>query len=537
MKTNLNFIFKCTVAVMVNFILVLAVHQNVFAKNKESIELTPIGSYRTRIFDEKATEISAYDLFTKRLFSVNANNATIDIIDISDPTNPVFIEAIDVTFYGKQANSVAVKRGVVAAAVEAKTKQKPGKVVFFNVYGRYLNDVDVGALPDMLTFTPNGKYVLVANEGEPNDEYTDDPEGSVSVIDIRRGVRRAKVRTADFQEYNGKEDELINAGVRIFGPDATAAQDLEPEFITISRNSRKAYVTLQENNAIAVIDIKRAEVIDIFSLGYKDHSLLRNAIDASDKDDAINIANWPVKGMYQPDAIASFTKCGMTYLVTANEGDERDYDPGFSEEVKVRDVDLDPTTFPNAATLKDKPNLGQLRITNTMTKIKIGKDEYFTELFSFGARSFSIWDAYGNLIFDSGDDFEQIIAADEDFADYFNSNYNDNEFDDRSPKKGPEPEGVVTAKIRGQNYAFIGLERIGGIMVYNVTNPYNPEFVQYINTRNFGGDPEEDTAGDLAPEGLLYIRKFFSPNKKDLLVVSFEVSGSITIFQIDHVQK
>jgi hypothetical protein len=288
---------------------------------------------------------------------------------------------------------------------------------------------------------------------------------------------------------------------------------------------------LEENNAIAVIDIKRAEVIDIFSLGYKDHSLPGNAIDASNKDDAINIANWPVKGMYQPDQISSFMKFGMTYLVTANEGDERDYDPGFSEEEQVKDVVLDSTAFPDAEDLQKNKNLGKLRITNTMTK----KEGKFTELFTFGARSFSIWDTYGNLIFDSGDDFEKITAAA--LPDYFNSNYNDNEFDDRSPRKGPEPEGVETAKIRGQNYAFIGLERIGGIMVYNVTNPNNPEFVQYINTRDFSGDPEAGTAGDLGPEGLLYISKFFSPNNKDLLVASYEISGSITIFQIDHVQK
>jgi hypothetical protein len=339
------------------------------------------------------------------------------------------------------------------------------------------------------------------------------------------------VRTADFQKFNGQEDDLRSAGIRIFGPDASAAQDFEPEFITVSKNSKKAFVTLQENNAVAVVDVKTAEVIDLFSLGYKDHSLEENALDASNRDDAINITNWPVMGMYQPDGIASFSNGGITYLVTANEGDARDYD-GFSEEDRVKDVTLDPETFPNAATLQMEENLGRLLITNTMAKDEDGK---FTQLFSYGARSFSIWDEDGNLIFDSEDDFERITA--ELLPDDFNSTDNENDsFDNRSDDKGPEPEGVVTAKIRGRQYAFIGLERIGGIMVYDVSDPTDPAFIQYINTRNFSGDPESGTAGDLAPEGLLYIGKEISPNKKDLLVVAFEVSGSITIFQIDHVQ-
>jgi hypothetical protein len=216
--------------------------------------------------------------------------------------------------------------------------------------------------------------------------------------------------------------------------------------------------------------------------------------------------------------------------VTANEGDARDYD-GFSEETRVEDEVLDPAVFPDAATLQLEENLGRLKITNTMDVNGSGE---FTKLFSYGARSFSIWDACGNLVFDSGDEFEQITAAM--LPDDFNSTNDENDsFDNRSDDKGPEPEGVVTARICGRTYAFIGLERVGGIMVYDVTNPFNPDFMQYINTRDFTGNPEEGTAGDLAPEGLLYIRKAFSPNNKHLLAVAFEVSGTIAIFEIDFV--
>jgi hypothetical protein len=524
--------FNTYLATVLGFLFVFGATQPAHAKHRKSIELRPIGHYQTGVFDDGATEIVAYDRITQRLFSVNSADTTIDIIDISDPTDPVFFDAIDVSQFGNNANSVAVKRGVVAIAVEAAVKQNPGSVVFYNVFGHYLNKVTVGALPDMVTFTPNGKYVLVANEGEPSDDYLVDPEGSVSIIDLRRGIRRASVRAVDFKQFNGHEEALDKAGIRIFGPGASAAQDLEPEYITVSKNSRKAWVTLQENNAVAVIDIKKAKVCDLFSLGYKDHTLPDNLLDVSNKDDTINITNWPVMGMYQPDAIASFSKEGRTFLLTANEGDARDYD-GYSEEARVEDVILDLDAFPDAAKLQMEENLGRLKITNTR-----GQNEFdeFEELYSYGARSFSIWDTYGNLVYDSGDAFEQITA--DLLADNFNSTDNENgSFDNRSDDKGPEPEGIVTAKIRGRQYAFIGLERIGGIMVYDVSKPSKPEFIQYINTRDFDGIPQNGTAGDLAPEGLIVIKKAQSPIKKDLLVVAYEVSGSIRIFEIQPVRK
>ncbi|MBR8829171.1 MAG: choice-of-anchor I family protein [Gomphosphaeria aponina SAG 52.96 = DSM 107014] len=266
---------------------------------------------------------------------------------------------------------------------------------------------------------------------------------------------------------------------------------------------------------------------------------LNNALDASNEDGGINIRNFPVFGMYQPDAIASYEIDGETYIVTANEGDSRDYD-GFSEEERVADLALDPNIFPNASELQQENQLGALTVTNTLGKNSEGKYE---KLYAFGARSFSIWDTEGNLIFDSGDQFERIIA--EDLPDFFNSTNDDNDsFDNRSDDKGPEPEGVTLGVIDGQTYAFIGLERVGGIMIYNVTNPTAPEFVQYVNNRNFvdengefievqleDGSTNPDT-GDLGPEGLIFISAEDSPNGKDLVVVANEVSGTTSIFEI-----
>nr|WP_235927138.1 choice-of-anchor I family protein [Gloeocapsopsis dulcis] len=314
----------------------------------DAISLAPIGTYETGIFDESAAEIVQYDPGTQRLFVVNANQATVDVLDISDPTNIQALDSISSTAFGGIANSVTIFNGVIAIAVEDENTQLPGKAVFFDVDGNFLSSVEVGALPDMITFTPDGSKVLVANEGEPNDDYTIDPEGSVSIIDVSGGfenLTQDNVTTADFRAYNDRCAELIAAGVRIFGPNATVAQDLEPEYIQVSADSTTAWIALQENNALGVLDIASGEITDILPLGFKDHSLPGNGLDVSDRDGAINIANWSIYGMYQPDGFATYEVNGETYIVTANEGDARDYD-GYSEEARIKDLVLDPVAFP-----------------------------------------------------------------------------------------------------------------------------------------------------------------------------------------------
>jgi DNA-binding beta-propeller fold protein YncE len=278
---------------------------------------------------------------------------------------------------------------LLAAAVEAVVPQDPGKAVFFNISADFINSVTVGSLPDMLTFTPDGDRVLVANEGEPNNDYTIDPEGSVSIINLGD----YSVVNAGFSQFNSQIDQLRSAGVRVFGPNATVAQDVEPEYITVSEDSTKAWVSLQESNAIAVLDLIKNEITNITPLGFKDYNQPGNAIDASDRDDAINIANWPVLGIYQPDAIASYTVNGKTYIVTANEGDTRDYDV-FSEEVRLGNnaYQLDPNAFPNGDELKLPENLVRLTVTNTLGDSN--GDGLFEQIYAFGGRSFSIleWD-------------------------------------------------------------------------------------------------------------------------------------------------
>lgn len=503
-----------------------------------SIAIAPIGTYQTGVFDEGAAEIVTHDPVDQKLYITNALSNTVDVLDISDPTTPTLDETIDLSPYGAGVNSAAFysygpnpEDGILAVAVEADPAQDPGTVVFFDRTGSEVETVTVGALPDMLTFTPNGERVLVANEGEPNDEYTVDPEGTVSIIDVSGGVGSASVTQVTFTDFNagGAREDDLPEGVRIFGPGATVAQDLEPEYIAVSPDSSTAFVTLQENNAVAIIDVAAGSVDAIVALGYKDHSVAGKGLDASDRDDTINIANWPLRGLYQPDAIAAYEADSSVYLVTANEGDSRDYD-AFSEEARVEDLTLDETAFPNASELATDTAIGRTLVTSATGDID--DDGAFEELYSFGARSFSIWNGTtGALVFDSADQFEQITAAVYP-ADFNSTNDENGSFDSRSDAKGPEPEGVTVGTIDDRTYAFVGLERIGGVMVYDISDPAAPTFVQYVNNRDFSGDAEAGTAGDLGPEGLIFISADDSPTDAPLLVVTNEVSGSTTIYAI-----
>jgi myo-inositol-hexaphosphate 3-phosphohydrolase/sugar lactone lactonase YvrE len=926
------------------------------------IELNPIGTYATALFDEGAAEIPAYDPGSQRLFVVNAGGSQVDVFDLSDPTNPALIASIDTSAFGSP-NSVAVKNGILAIAVENDDKQANGEVWLYRASAQLSNlvnprtRVEVGALPDMLAFSPDGQTILVANEGEPNDDYTVDPEGSISIIDISQGLNAVTVQIAGFGSFNDQADALREAGVKLkgdVGTDRTVAQDLEPEYVAFSPDGATAWVTLQEANAVAVVDVATATVTDVKPLGFKDYSaeitgqletftfndlpslgttpagqelflggfsglfytgvaangnlqfvthtdrgpngepteagrpfllpdfnpeivrfelnqntgalliterigltqadgmpltglpniniegatgntpfndeipvdlfgnpiapldnfgadlegivvagdgsfwmvdeyrpaiyqfdstgkllerfvpegtaaaagqpegtfgaealpsvlaqrrqnrgfealaldgesqklyafvqsplrnpvtvsnselnglnnvrivefdlatetvtgeylyrldnpnlgtpgntrpdkigdavyigageflvaerdddaldsdplsniekwvyrfsldgatnilgqdglfdlgagvsksldqmtaeeltqvgvnpiaktltadlalagynavekveglawvdgalallndndfqvagitlngdgtftpdpnpepvvlgllpLQPNQLDASDQDEAINIQSWPVFGLFQPDSIGAYAFNGETFYVTANEGDARDYD-GFSEEARIKDVILDPTAFPNAAELQSDEQIGRLSITTELGDTDGDGD--FDQLYSYGGRSFSIWNSAGNLVFDSGDAFEQMTA--QIYPEFFNASNSNNTFDNRSDDKGPEPEGLVLGEINGRTYAFIGLERIGGVMVYDVSNPTSPEFIQYLNNRDFSAEVETAEAGDLGPEGLTFISSADSPNGVPLLVVANEISGTTTVYEI-----
>ncbi|MDJ0514994.1 MAG: choice-of-anchor I family protein [Trichodesmium sp. MO_231.B1] len=549
-----------------------------------SLSFTPVATNFTGIFDDGAALHTAHDPMSQTLFKVNDSELKLEIFDITYPSdidmpiNSISLEGLFGGFEVGGINDVAYSKeqNIFAVAVENDTVTDDGIVAFFKSNGELVNFLTVGALPDFLTFTADGSKLLVANEGEANAEYTIDPEGSVGIIDMSNGVghlEESDITFAGFEAFNDQKQDLIDQGVRIFGPSstepdgiATVAQDFEPESIAVSGDGTKAYVALQENNALAILDIDPdsmtfGKFTDIVALGFKDHSLVNNdfgssnGLDASDRDDGINIDNYPIFGMFQPDEIASYEVGGKTYLVTANEGSGRD-EVGFSEEVRVEDLTLDEEAFGGAdevAELQKEENLGRLIVTNTMGDTDGDGD--FDELYAFGGRSFSIWDEYGRLVFDSGDEFEQITA--ELFPDDFNSNNDENNFDNRSDNKGPEPEGVAIGQMGDRTLAFIGLERIGGFMTYDVSNPlapkfmsYTPKFMSYTNNRDFSvefdlndeGDPDPTdeqlaAVGDLGPEGLTFISAEDSPNDIALLVVANEVSGTTTIYEMDSVPE
>ncbi|MFA7667637.1 MAG: choice-of-anchor I family protein, partial [Burkholderiaceae bacterium] len=551
-------------------------------------------------------------------------------------------------------NSVAIQCGLVAIAIESAPKTDRGYVAVYDAATlALLGAAEVGSLPDMLTFTPDGTTLLVANEGEPNDDYSIDPEGSVSVIDLDKLInsetqadKQAAVRTAGFQAFNGQEDTLRARGVRIFGPAdnalpygagnlASAARDFEPEYIAVSADGTTAWVSLQENNAFARLDVASARVTDILPLGFKNYGVAGNEIDASDDPAALDIRTQPgVVGIYMPDAVASYTVGGKTYLVTANEGDTRawgednaaywgtsaadaDRSKGFVEEFRVkhlvhndgferrggddmpqqlRDLAagalLDPAVFGiggancmhadqrRSGSCRDDDKLGRLNITWTMGyhqnadgtpklyNFETGLEDaslvaadprsrlMYHTLHSYGGRSFSIRDENGALVWDSGSQFEKFIGEDANCrlgaargipcAPHFNTGHDEHQFDSRSDAKGPEPEGVTIGRIGDRHFAFIGLERMGGVMVYDITDPRAPVFQDYLNTReNWGDQPEDAEAaaggwaangspfGDLGPEGLVFVPAHKSPNGKALLIVGYEVSGTTAIYQVE----
>jgi len=475
-----------------------------------------------------SAEILAHDPVSQRLFVLNSVGQKLEILDFSDINAISSLITIDLSSFG-DPTSVAYKNGIVAVAI-SKGPLEDGVVVFCDIDGANQATVVAGNLPDMVGFTPDGSKILVANEGQPNEDYSIDPEGSISVIDITGGlgnILQTNVTSLNFNAFDAQVETLRTAGVRITGPGASVSQDMEPEYITFSNDSQTAYVTLQENNAIGVIDLNTNALTEIRPLGLKDHNLTGNTLDASDDTDFIFLANWPVKGMFMPDAIASYEVDGITYLVTANEGDAREYDT-FEEEVRVSDLNLDPTIFPNTDVLKLDSNLGRLTVTNATGDLD--NDGDFDEIHVFGSRSFSIWNAAnGALVYDSADDFERITANDPIYGALFNASNSNNNFKNRSDNKGPEPEGVTVTEIDGEFYAFVTLERVGGFMTYNITDPTNAVFEKYINHRDLG----EEEGGDLAPEGIIYVKPEDSPNATGLVIMANEVSATLSFYALN----
>jgi hypothetical protein len=554
-----------------------------------TISLSLVGRIQLNPSDpEGAAEIVQFHPASSTIYAINsaADVPTIEIIDASSLTaealaNPMSSENLTSTalLLPTEQNgvmlagptSVAVSGDWMAIAVPADDKATNGMVLFYNGLDTsspiFVKAVEVGNLPDMVTFTPDASKVLTANEGEPSGDYNIDPEGSISVIAIVDGAPSDTSINISFVGYNGKQAELETQGMHFPNPSGrtingtlistTVAQDLEPEYITTTNEI--AYVTLQENNGLAIVDLSDNSV-QVIGLGFKDWS--KYQLDGME-DGTVSFGQYDdLYGMYMPDTITSFQWKDANFLVTANEGDAREYffdtlnadgeqdedlctaaggqdfdeDDGclsYSEETQGRRLDYAPgSNLDNIA--GDDPKdfdftaypLGRLTVTDVLGDSN--NDGEYEALYAYGARSFTIWDANGLVVFDSGDDFERITASIH--GNTFNNNNDENEGDSRSANKGPEPEALTVGQVGDKTYAFIGMERLGGIFVYDVTNPYDTKFVDYVINRDLteGGD----LIGDSAPEGMVFVDASNSPTGNALVIIGNEVSGTVSVWQI-----
>jgi hypothetical protein len=532
---------------------------------------------------EGGAEIVAFQASKGWVYAVNASvdPAVVEIIDINSLdagaltpdaegiiTNTNVGSAITLSLASDgvtgEANSLAFDNNndVLAVAVAAETGTR-GVVAFYDVTGAapvFIKTVEVGFLPDNVVFTHDGTKAIVANEGEPAGDYSVDPEGSISIITLTNGVPADDDIELTFEGFNTDQAELEAQGAVFANPNgrtingnlytASVAKDLEPEYVAVSEDDTLAFVAIQENNALAIVDLTTNTLSNIIGLGFKDWGSL--LLDASDRDGGVNFQNYQgLYGMYQPDTIDSYSWNGANFIVTANEGDGREYffdvadeaactaaggldfdeEDGclaFTDETRVEDLSL-AANFDYVD--NDDNDIGRLLVTTFKGATDDSTDGSGTygELYTYGARSFTIWDTNGLVVYDSGDDFERITASI--FGPLFNNNNDENEGDTRSDAKGPEPEALALGEIDGRRYAFVGLERMGGVMAYDITNPYNVQFVSYFANR--GVAEGADITGDLAPEGMSFVSAEDSPTGEPLLIVGNEVSGSVQIYQVN----
>ena len=510
--------------------------------------------------DGGVMEIVAYNQSNGFAYAINGHSGLLAAVSLGSLTAgtsvgqlsgtdldvKALVEAADPSFHYGDMTSVAVSpdNTTLAAALQAEGYQDPGRVALFACSPdgslTLKGLVETGVQPDMVTFADNNT-VLTADEGEPREGYGDgitDPKGSVTVVD----VSALTSEVVNFDAFDNQRETLTASGV-VLKKGVNPSADLEPEYIAVSNG--KAYITLQENNAIAVLDLASHIYDGIWSAGFEDYSV--TPVDLDKKDDAYAPKTYDsLMGLRMPDGIAAFRADGRTYLVTANEGDAREWG---SEELGTfylsedeRDFGEEDVTSPTGAITGENSGLEG--------KVVFFKTEDFDGLDSgtdylFGGRTFTVYEVGADGItevFTSGDDFEALTA--QYLPEYYNCSNDNAVLDDRSGKKGPEPESVTVGTVDGRTYVFVALERTGGIMAYDVTDPAAISYVNYINTRDFssivpGSEVYEDgaldkwvTGGEVAPEGLLFLDELVSPTGEAILLAACEVSGTVAVYQV-----
>ncbi|XP_078667821.1 mesenchyme-specific cell surface glycoprotein-like [Branchiostoma floridae x Branchiostoma belcheri] len=523
--------------------------------------------------DHGAVEQMTYDPGNHYIYTVG--EATIlNIIDIQDPSTP---RVVFRQYLPGGATDIDSCGNYIAVAIHAEPHTRPGTVLIYEMYDPVQNDlrlihtIQVGPLPDMLKFTKDCRKLVTCNEGEPaNTESGDivDPEGSATIVEFRSGDLANEieptVRTATFHKFEQHAYRYQAKGLRWLFPEVThgpenntqvtrfsLSQSLEPEYLAFSHDETKAYVVLQENNAIAVLDMATASFEEIYPLGSKYWGTA--SLDTSDEDGGINLREWPIYSLFQPDGMKTFSHRGRHYILTANEGDDKEIQIGgeeFTDSVKGRDIMRDSLLGSGFSSGRVRR---ALRHETELSCIRFsafdGKDRWdqtkFSALHAFGGRGFSVWDAEDvSLVWDSEDDAERMIASFH--PDIFNSYYNEaaldkdirKNFDKRSCKKGPETEAVAIGSVGGQTVLFVANERSSTIMLYTLpdTDIISPVFQSIY----WPGAPagtwrqayDSRTVGDVDPEDLRFVAAEDSPNGSPLLLVTGTVSGTVSVYEV-----
>ena len=501
--------------------------------------LEKIAGYSTGYSDQEGgvAEIVAYSQDNQKCYLVNGREQKLDIVSLAGLTagegaqSLTLEQRLDVSqmipgFAFGDLTSVAVDpvHDRVAVAVQAEDYAAKGAILLLNYDGEYLAHYPAGVQPDNVTFSPDGRYVLSANEGEPRQGYENgtDPQGSVTIVDL--AAETPAPNTVTFEAFDAQREALV-AGNVLLKQGRNPSTDLEPEYIAVDGDSTTAYVALQEANSIAVLDLASGQFTGVHSLGFKDHSQPGNELDANKEDKQAKLQNEAFMGVYMPDGIALYEAGGKTFLLTANEGDASEWEEYANiTTVVTGTVEEDGESTDVEVEVLDKTKLDGLPAVEEGTH------------FTLGGRSFSLYEVTEDgltQVFDSGSDFESITA--QAYPDHFNASNKNNKLDSRSDAKGPEPESVTVNLVEGKPYAYVGLERIGGVMVYDLSDPAHPAFVEYVNTRDFSVDfPEAGTdpaQGDVSVEGMCAVPASASPTGQALLLTANEVSGTVAVFQ------
>lgn len=501
-----------------------------FFNSDGTVKLELAGRYNSGAMnaDGGSLEIVAYNPENGFAYAVSGVKGKLIAVDLNGNTDGDKVKEFTGTEYDVKSlvngfnygdmTSVAVspdgKR--LAVAIQAENYGDKGVAALFSCAKNgsltLISTVKVGVQPDMITFADNST-ILTADEGEPRDGVNGtDPKGSVSIVKIGQD-NKLTAKTVYFDSFDAKREELTSKGVLI-QKNTQPSTDFEPEYIAVNGNT--AYISLQEANAIAVLNIASGEFTGVYPLGFQDYG--ETKVDLQ-KNDVIEFGNYPnVYGIKMPDGISVTEIGGKTYLLTANEGDSRADWTGLDNEYEN-------VTSPTGNVTLEK------KVVWFNANLWDGLDS--DKAYVFGGRSFSVYEATDNglvLVYDSGSEFEEITA--QKLPDYFNTSNDKNSIDNRSGKKGPEPESVVAGVIGNKTFAFIALERIGGIMVYDITDPANTKFANYINSREF----DEVIKGDVSPEGLCFIPASSSKTGKAMLLAACEVSGTLAAYQCDYEQ-